>query len=155
MELSPVVCSQFDAALSMLKQAVERCPDALWDAPEDRNRFWQVAYHSLFFTHLYLQKSAADFRVWSKHRANSESIEPGPAYTQTEVLEYLHFCRQQVAERTADLDPEAPSGFDWCRFSKLELQFYNLRHLSQHTGELLERLGARAEMGVDWIMAGR
>jgi len=27
------------------------------------------------------------------------------------------------------------SGFDWLPFDKLELQFYNIRHIMQHTGE--------------------
>ena len=34
---------------------------------------------------------------------------------------------------------------------KLELQIYNLRHLQQHTGELMERLGSRAGIDVDWV----
>lgn len=46
---------QYDAALRMLRIAVERCPDELWDnrgggeAP-----FWQQAMHTVFYTRLYL-----------------------------------------------------------------------------------------------------
>jgi predicted kinase len=43
-----------------LKQAIEKCPDALWNDPADKNRFWHVAYHALFYTHLYLQPTDAD-----------------------------------------------------------------------------------------------
>jgi hypothetical protein len=49
------------------------------------------------------------------------------------------------------LDPEAESGFYWLPMNKLELQIYNIRHLQQHTGELMERLGSRAGVEVDWV----
>ena len=47
---------------------------------------------------------------------------------------------QQVVERVTQLDLEAHSGFEWLPFGKLELQIYSIRHLQQHTGELMERL---------------
>jgi hypothetical protein len=46
---------------------------------------------------------------------------------------------------------EAQSGFYWLPFGKLELQFYNVRHIQQHTGELCERLGATGDIEVEWI----
>jgi hypothetical protein len=49
------------------------------------------------------------------------------------------------------LDLKAESGFYWLPFDKLELQFYNIRHVQQHTGELCERLGARGDLQVDWV----
>jgi hypothetical protein len=67
------------------------------------------------------------------------------------VLDYLVFCQQQVVERVPQLDLEASSGFDWLPFGKLELQFYTIRHIQQHTGELMERLGTRANVQLDWV----
>jgi len=49
------------------------------------------------------------------------------------------------------MDLEAESGFHWLPFDKLELQFYNIRHVQQHTGELSERLGAKGEIEVRWV----
>ena len=49
------------------------------------------------------------------------------------------------------MDLEAQSGFYWLPFGKLELQFYNIRHTQQHTGELCERLGATGDIEVAWI----
>ncbi len=157
MQIQPVLISQYSAALAMLRQAVERCPDDLWDASQDANPFWRVAYHALFFTQLYLSRTLADFRPWERHAPGVEDMGKtysGPRYTCGDVLDYLAFCQQLTATNTADLDLEGPSGFDWCRFNKLELQFYNIRHLQQHTGELMERLGARAGVSVDWISRG-
>jgi hypothetical protein len=34
---------------------------------------------------------------------------------------------------------------------KLELQFYTIRHLQQHTGELCERLGTEAGIEIGWV----
>jgi hypothetical protein len=67
------------------------------------------------------------------------------------VLEYLAFCQQQVLDRAPATNLDAASGFDWLPFNKLELQMYNIRHLQQHAGELMERLGSRAGMEIDWV----
>ena len=72
-------------------------------------------------------------------------------YTRADLLDYLAVCRAQVDAHTPHLDPEAPSGFDWLPFSKLELQFYTIRHIQQHTGELMARLGADAERPLEWV----
>ncbi len=59
-----------------------------------------------------------------------------------------------MTARTAALDTAAPeSGFFWLPFGKLELQFYNIRHLQHHTGELFERLGA-VGVTLDWVGRG-
>ena len=59
MEIREVLKSQYLAALEMMRQAVERCPESLWDDPQDHNRFWHVAFHTLFYTHLHLQADGA------------------------------------------------------------------------------------------------
>jgi hypothetical protein len=39
----------------MLRGAIDACPATLWTSDRYVNPFWQVAYHTLFYTHLYLQ----------------------------------------------------------------------------------------------------
>ncbi len=162
MHTAEVIISQYRAALAMLEQAITRCPATLWDAPEDKTKFWRIAYHALFYTHLYLQTSGQTFRTWSKHREDYEFLGPKPwpphelpkigePYDKATVLEYLAFCRQQAVELVPQQDLAGPSGFDWLPMNKLELQIYTIRHLQQHTGELMERLGTRAGVDVDWI----
>ena len=158
MKTSEVIASQYLAALEMLKETIAQCPDALWNDPGDKARFWQIAYHALFFTHLYLQDAEEDFAPWAKHRQGIHSLgqgasapDTGEPYDKDTVLEYLAFCQQQVAERVPQLDLEAESGFHWLPFGKLELQFYNIRHIQQHTGELMERLGTRADLELPWV----
>ncbi len=163
MDYSEIIISQYQAALEMLKQTIAECPEASWSSPDDKTQFWQIAYHALFYTHLYLQDSVQAFRPWSKHRKDYQNIGqlPGPLssppqigepYAKGDVLEYLAVCQHQVKERVPHLNLEAASGFDWLSFSKLELQFYTIRHIQQHVGELIERLGTRAGAEIDWVV---
>ncbi len=155
MDAHAVIRSQYRAALEMLKQTLTHCPDAVWDDPNDPNRFWRIAYHALFYTHLYLQDSEPAFVPWPGHRPEYQSIDNPPqmgaALSQAQMLDFLKFCQQQVDERVPPLNLDGPSGFEWLPFSRLELQFYNIRHLQQHTGELMERLGSRAQAKLDWV----
>lgn len=156
MNIKDVVKSQYHASLEMLGQAIVKCPDSLWDDREYKNPFWRVAYHALFYTHLYLQDSLEGFSPWGRHKEDYEALgrdcsQDGQPYTKDQVLEYCELCGGEVEERVAALEPDAPSGFHWLPFSRLELQFYNIRHLQQHTGELCERLGARGDTEVDWV----
>lgn len=162
MNIKDVLISQYLASLEMLKQAVTKCPENLWAGTFDKAQFWHIAYHALFYTHLYLQDSEQTFTPWEKHRAEYNFIgrlpwppndmpRIGEPYDKETVLEYLAFCQQQVVERVPKLDLEAASGFEWLPFSKLELQIYTIRHLQQHTGELMERLGTREGIELDWV----
>lgn len=155
--------SQYHAALDMLAAAVQALPDDAWDRPEDGNRSWQVAYHALFYTHLYLQPAEADFVPWSGHRPHlqvfgdrlpwppHEPVERGEPLARDHVLAYLEACRTEVDARVPALDPAAPSGFDWLPMGKLELQLYSLRHLMQHAGELYERVAKTSASELPWV----
>lgn len=162
MNIKTVIKSQYLAALEMLKQAILDCPDTVWDAPAYKNRFWHIAYHTLFYTHLYLQPSESDFVPWASHREEYEFMGPlpwppheepviGEPYGKEEVLEYLAFCQKQVEGTIGTLNLDGESGFYWLPFGKLELQFYSIRHLQQHTGELCERLGTTGDIEISWV----
>jgi hypothetical protein len=161
MNIKSIIQSQYLASLEMLKQTIDKCPDDLWNKPADTNKFWHIAYHVIFYAHLYLQPTEEDFKPWKNHREEYQFMgavpwpphnEPkiGEPYIKEEVLDYLAFCQTQVTEIIPHLDLHSESGFSWLPFSKLELQFYNIRHLQQHTGELAERLG-NAGIDIDWV----
>ncbi len=153
MDVRETIISQYQAALEMLKQSILACPETIWHSPDDHTKFWQIAYHALFFTHLYLQESEQAFSHWSGHheeyRFESQAAPAEPA-TKAVVLEYLAFCQHQVVEKASTIILDAPSGFNWLRFTKFELQLYSIRHIQQHVGELMERLGPRASE-IDWV----
>ena len=161
--IQQAIKSQYHAALSMLQQSVENCPESLWFDTQQKNKYWQVAFHVLFYTHLYLGPTEEQFESWPKHRDQSEFLgdripwapdekpKIGEPYTQAEILEYLAFCREEVDIQVTQLDLEAASGFEWLPFNKLELQFYNIRHIMQHTGELSGRLLEQEGIEINWV----
>lgn len=159
MNLNDIIKSQYLAALEMLKQAVVQCPAEVWDDAADENRFWHVAYHALFYAHLYLQPAEADFVPWEKHKRAARSLAAGDEketaitnpYTPSEILEYLAFVQQEALTTVDKLDMHGESGFYWLPFSKLELQFYTIRHIQHHAGELYERLSTYREVEVHWV----
>jgi hypothetical protein len=151
MNLNKTIQSQYLAALGMLKQVVVKCPEALWDAPGNQDRFWRKSYHALFYTHLYLQNAEKEFVPWEKHHDPDGDM----PFIKDEVLEYLSFVEQQVADRVPATDLEAGSGFYWLPFDKLELQLYNIRHIQQHTGELYERLDRYGNIELGWVSSGQ
>lgn len=156
MDKPAILISQYEASLEMLRQTITECPESMWNAASDKNRFWQVAYHALYFTHEYLADSYETFSPWVKHREvydfdESQVFEP---YDQDTILEYLTFCQQHVAERVPQLNLDEPDGHGDRSLNKLELQIYSIRHLMQHTGELMERLGSQTGAEIDWVGSG-
>lgn len=165
MDIKQVITSQYLATLAMLRQTIERCPAELWNDTQVKNRFWHVAYHALFYTHFYAQESPETFTAWEHHREEYNFMGPmpwpphkepeiGEPYTKDEVLVYMDFCQKALPSWIDVLDLEGPSGFEWLPFSKLELQFYSLRHLSMHLGELAGRLGDQKQIDIDWVGMG-
>lgn len=157
-----VIRSQYVASLEMLGDAISACPEGLWIDLAYPNRFWHVAYHALFFAHLYLQESEKTFVAWGKHRKDHQFLgrmpwppheQPviGEPYTKEEVLEYLEFCRREVDARLPLTDLDAESGFHWLPFNKLGVQIYNIRHIQHHVGQLADRLRTRDGVGVQWV----
>jgi DinB superfamily len=146
----------------MLLQVISRCPESLWLTPDYPNRFWHIAYHAVFYTHLYLQPSEAEFIPWRKHRADYQFLGPTPwppherpkilePYTRTEILEYREVCLEEIDHRLHSPDLGLPSGFHWLPFSRMELHLYNVRHLQHHVGQLVDRLRSADNIGIPWV----
>ena len=159
MTLQTILKSQYRASLAMLLEAIDSCPAELWASDQHVNQFWQVAYHTLFYTHLYLQGSEADFVPWEHHRPGYNRFGTGPdaqshltPYSVEDVRAYCRYCQEMVEAAVDRLDLDSPeSGFSWYRMPKLEHQFVNLRHLQHHTGQLADRLRHAADRGVRWV----
>ena len=167
MSLQATLKSQYYASLAMLRGAIDACPTELWTSDRYVNSFWQVAYHTLFYTHLYLQPAEADFVPWERHRETHHRFATGPderlvliPYSVAEVQAYCHYCQDTVDAAVDRLDLTAPeSGFYWYRMSKLEHQFVNLRHIQHHTGQLSAYLRKADQTlqdpsAVRWVSAG-
>lgn len=161
--------NQFEATLSMLKAAVDQCPDTAWDAPVANHRLSQVVFHTLYFTDLYLgHEDEATFRRQPFHRqlaplfgdlpADLEPLEdPTPrSYDRASLLTYLEFCRRKVREIMASETEETLSGPEIFgrEFSRAELHVYNIRHIHHHAAQLSLRLRLDGGQGVEWVGSG-
>lgn len=157
--------SQYRAALGMLEEAIDRCPEALWEDRGHPNAFWQVAYHALFYAHMYLQPDLESFKPWHGHQARVQyqSGIAGPPkagndlplvakpYTKAQVREFLTLCDSMV-DAVDNLDLLEPrSGFPWYTCSKLEHQIISIRHLQHHTAQLGDRLRGAGGSGLVWL----
>lgn len=155
------IVSQYRASLAMLRQAIEMCPEYLWLDSNYRNRYWHIAYHTLFYTHLYVNASEAEFTPWEKHQpacrllggSSEKGVIPDP-YSKADLLDYHQICCEQVEDKVPKLPLDGSSGFDWLPFKRLELHFYNIGHLQHHTGQLAERLRTVCDIGVAWVRMG-
>jgi hypothetical protein len=167
MDVKAVLKSQYHGGLKTLRLAVEKCPEGMWDDPADGwARFWRVAYHTLFFTHYYLQKDNDSFARWAKHREEANFIGRLPwegnrepkacaAYTREEILEYWGVCDGAVDALVEALDLEAGEcGFPWYKMGKLEHQIVNIRHVQHHAAILSARLRKQAGIGIEWVAKG-
>jgi hypothetical protein len=167
--LRSVLKSQYHAGLAMLREGIDRCPDDLWLSREHRNAFWQIAYHTLYFAHLYLQPDVSAFRPWAQHQSATQNPDgiagrpkPGStlplvpeAYTRAQALAYWDICDELVDAAVDALDLQSPeSGFPWYKMSKLEHQFVSIRHIQHHAAQLADRLRAALDTGVRWVGAG-
>lgn len=163
----------------MLRDCIESCPDRLWEAglpasfPSSGERineereartFWRVAYHCLYFTHLYAMPRKEDFKSWDKNQDQAWNIWIGPdepippketTYSREELLGYLDWMVEKIDGwvDAVDLDSQE-SGFDWYKdFPKLDHQILNIRHLGTHVGQLSERLMV-AGIDTKWTSRG-
>jgi hypothetical protein len=168
--LRTILKSQYHATLTMLRETIQRCPDDVWFSTEHVNAFWQIAYHALFFAHLYLQPNEAAFRSWEHHQADVQNPDgiggpPDPnstrplipePYTKAEVLAYWSVCDQMVDSAVDALDLQSPdSGFHWYKVPKLEHQIVNIRHIEHHMAQLADRLRSSSGIGIQWVGARR
>jgi hypothetical protein len=138
--LKEVLHSQYAAALAMLEQCIAACRDEHWEGRIANGTFRQIAYHTLFFTDLYLTPACDEFRLRDVHHRGGD--ERGPTLSsgldKAETLSYVRICRTKSRE-SIDAETEAslagPSGWR-DGVNRVELHVYNIRHIQHHAGAL-------------------
>jgi hypothetical protein len=167
MDVRSALKSQYHAALKTLHEAIEKCPDAMWNDPAaDSAPFWRVVYHTLFYTHLYLQQDQEAFTPWARHRDEAQFLRsvpwennrpPNPCepFTRDDLLEYWRVCDDMIDSGVDALDLSAPQcGFPWYKMPTLEHQIVNIRHIQHHAAALSMRLRRSAGIEVQWVGSG-
>jgi hypothetical protein len=161
-DIKAALKSQYHAALAMLEPAIEECPVELWAREHPASPYWQIAYHVLFFTHLYMIQNEDAFTPWEHHREETQFLgelpwpphdppNSGEPYTREQVLAYWRAVDGMVDATIDAVDLEAEDcGFWWYELTKLEHEWMNVRHIQHHTGQMRDRLAEFVQLP-DWM----
>jgi uncharacterized damage-inducible protein DinB len=154
------IWQQFGAAIDMLGQALRTCPDELWDAAvwsDPYAKFWNVAYHTLFWLDLYLSGSADGFvppAPFTLDELDPAGLLPERPFTREELLAYLEHARTKCRATVAALTDERARhrcAFSWGDMSFAELLLYTMRHVQEHASQLSLLLGQRLDAAPGWV----
>jgi uncharacterized damage-inducible protein DinB len=156
--------SQFEASLCMVNQCVAACRPEHWEGKIANDTFRQVAYHTLFFTDLYLSRNEQEFQLRELHSRGGDERGPtlSAGLSKEETLSYIAICRQKMIESLAAETSDSMqdwSGFSWRNISRCELHIYNIRHIQHHAGQLsayLRRVDSNLNdpKAIPWVGSG-
>jgi hypothetical protein len=140
-ETKKIIWHQFGAAIDMLENAMNACPDTVWGNRIGHSEFWYIAFHSLFYLDLYLSRSDKGFTPpppFTLDEMDERGLLPDRVYTKEELLKYLEHgrekCRSVIASMTEEQANER-CGFDWLEISTAEVLLYNMRHVQHHAAQ--------------------
>lgn len=156
---------QFGAAIDMLDNTINACPEELWDKKNDLTdafaarwyEYWYLAFHTLFWLDYYLSESREDFAPpapFGLEELDPQGAFPPRVYTKDELCGYLAHNREKCRTRIASLTEE--SALKRFRFGKMhmsmyELLLYNMRHVQHHAAQLNLILRQFAGQSQGWI----
>lgn len=153
--LKTSIWQQFGASIDYLAETISACPDELWraslwqtlDKQPEFSQFWYVAYHTLFWLHLYLTGTEDGFvppAPFTLIEQDNDGPLPERVYTKAELQAYLDEGRRKCRATIAGLTDEMAQQrcyFGWGECSFLELLVYNMRHVHGHASQLNMLLG--------------
>lgn len=160
MEIRKAIESQYLAAMAMLKQTVESCPAELWTAGQHPRNYWRIAYHAVYYAHLYGSPNLDAFQPWAKQLEDCSSLWESPPveepYTKKDILEYIQLVQDSIPNLLDSTDfDSSDSGFHWYpNINKMEHLIMSVRHLQGHVGQLSELLMAHG-VDTDWVSRGK
>jgi hypothetical protein len=152
-----ILWQKFGAAIQMLENAIDHCPDEVWGDQIDFFEFWYIAYHTLFFLDFGLSETPDGFAPpapFGLEEFDPAGVLPDRVYTKAELKTYLEHGRAKT--RTAILgltDEKARARFQYFNknVSIFELILENLRHVQHHTAQLNLLLRQRIDSAPNWV----
>jgi uncharacterized damage-inducible protein DinB len=149
---------QFNAAIDMLANAIEACPDSVWSSGQAPRAFWYLAFHVLFFLDLYLSEGESGFHPPPPFGLTEiEDVLPERAYGKDELLSYVEHGRKKLDAVMAGMT-EAwvtnPCPFPYRDMSNGELLLYNMRHVQHHAAQLNMLLRQTTDSAPRWVSKG-
>ena len=136
--------------------------DDLWfDETEHGDAPWQIIYHGLHFTNLYLAPSESSWIPWpgeeeKLHRlmggrdSGREKSSSTKTYSKVELTDFLNHIRTHMDTYLEGFQPEEPCWPSWYDENQLEFHINNLRHLQQHIGAVVDRHDRFHNLDIGW-----
>lgn len=154
--LPALIGQQFGAALDMLENAINACPDSQWGGG---SKFGYIAYHTTFWTDYYLSDTPMEKDYQPPKPFTLSEFEDGQLpdreYTKTEVLAFLDHVRQclqrQLQNNVQEELLEKRFTSEYKDFSLFELLLYNMRHVQHHAAQLNLLLRQGGTTPPDWV----
>ncbi|UCF35826.1 MAG: DinB family protein [Acidobacteriota bacterium] len=161
-----VIGRQYAASIEMLKNAVDACPEALWDDRSDGTPIWHIVYHTIFFCDLYLTENLEAFKPRDYHVDHYHFLPgdykefggivktPERCYSTAQMLEYADHCTRKAKAVFASLNEKRARercGFWWYELNVGEFLINSLRHNQHHGAQIALILRRRADIGIDWL----
>ena len=161
-----IIWYQFGAAIDMLDNAIQACPDDLWqarlfpDQPPEFAEFLYVAYHTLFWLDFYLSETAEEYTPPTPFTLSEfeAGLLPERVYSKAELRGYLAYGRSKCQTKLSTLtDLTTPQRVrdNWQIKSVAELHLYNLRHVQEHAAQLSLFLGQNVGSAPGWVGKAR
>jgi uncharacterized damage-inducible protein DinB len=155
--LKTIIWQQFGAAIDMLENAIDLCPETLWGDRSKQPEFWYVAFHTLFYIDLYLSESDKGFtppEPFTLDEMDERGLLPERVYTREELKKYLEHGREKCRTTIAAMTPERAArrcGFGWLDITVAESLLYNMRHVQHHAGQLNALLRQNIDSAPHWV----
>src|SRR5512133_2344372 len=155
MDIRSALKGQYHAALKTLRLVIEECPERMWnEASDGAAPVWRVVYHTLYYSHFYLQQDHRGYAPWLGHCEGAQRLDNVPclALNRREMLAFWAWCDEAVDRGIEQLDLNARQcGFPWYRMPTLEHQIANIRHIQNHAAALAMRLRQTAHIEIAWV----
>jgi DinB superfamily len=130
-----ILWRQFGAAIDMLGNAIDACPDEHWGA------CWYTAFHAIFYLDYYSTRSDKEFAPPAPFGLTElePDLMPDRVYSKADLRTYLDYCRTKCHAAIEALTEQSLT--TPCRFARrdatvAELFLYNMRHVQHHAGQL-------------------
>ncbi len=129
---------QFGAAIDMLENAINACPQELWVG---KSEFWYKAYHTIFFLDYYLSEPENFHppKPFTLSEFDEMGRRPERIYSKEELIVYLNYSRDKCFKKIQTFNPESNEmrfKNSYRDYSIFEILIYNLRHIQHHVAQL-------------------
>jgi hypothetical protein len=155
--LKTALWSHFGASLDMLEQAITACPEEVWGKKFAFQEFWYISYHTLFWLDVYLADGLENFMPpapFGLSELDPAGAFPERVYTKQELLEYLHYSRQNAKQRITNLTQAKAQQL--CvhgnnKGSVFDILLDNMRHVQHHSAQLYLLLRQKTNSAPTWV----